>query len=108
MKRHGRNLESEADGDHYEGSDQQRISAAGSEFAPNAGQAEFAGETVDVTKAEKEEGGGHSAKQKILQARLRRTDALFIEGSHGVKAKAEKFQGDEDHQQVFRADKEHH
>ena len=108
MKRHGRDLESETDGNHYQGGDQQRIRTAGGEFASDAGQVEFTGEAVNVTETEKEECGGHSAEEKIFQGSFCRTDALLVESGHRVKTEAEKFQGDENHQQIFRADEEHH
>src|SRR5688572_14749850 len=69
---------------------------------------EFTGEAVNVTEAKEQEGGGHAAEEKVFQGRFRGANALLVERRHGVKAKAEELQGDKDHQQILRADEEHH
>src|SRR5687767_12190823 len=71
-------------------------------------EVKFACESVDIAETEEEEGGGHAAEEEILQSGFGGTEALFVERGHGVKAEAEEFQRDENHQEIFCADEEHH
>src|SRR5439155_14217572 len=63
---------------------------------------------VNQAQTEQQERRGNTTEQKILQRRLRRLDALLVERGHDVETKAEQLERQENQQQVFCAQQEHH
>ena len=108
MKWHGSDLKPEADNRHHDGHDEQRIEPFAAQGRGNLTQIRRARQTVEQAQSEQREGRRHSAEQKVFQGRLGGLDVALVERREDVKREARQFERDKNHQNVLRADQEHH
>ena len=108
VKRHGGDLKSKADHGHHDGEDEQRIETLARQRGGDLAEVGRSSKSVKQTHAEQCERRRHAAEQEIFQRRLRRFRVVLVERRQDVEREARQLQRDEDHQQVFRADEEHH
>ena len=62
---------------------------------------------IDQTDSEKRERAGGAAEEKVFQTCFGRSHIGLVERSHHVKGKAQQFEPNENHEQLFTANKQH-
>src|SRR5262245_11197991 len=65
-------------------------------------------QSINQAQAKQQKGRRHAAEEKVFQRRFGGLDVPLVERRHDIKAHAEQFQGQEDHEDVLRRNQEHH
>ena len=107
MKRRSSNFEREADKRHDDASRKQRLHRRGRQFVRNRSETGASRHAINQTDSEKRERAGGAAEQKIFQTCFGGTHIGPVECNHHVKRKAQQFEPDENHEQLFTANEQH-
>src|SRR6185312_447583 len=104
----GRDFESEANSDHDDGNEEQRVQMWSADCRRDVGEFDGAGESIEQAHAEEQESGGHAAEEEVFEGRFGGLAALLVESGEDVEREREEFERHEDEQEILRRDQEHH
>ena len=107
MKRRSSNFERKADERHDDACCKQGLHRRDRQFVRDRSETSAPRHAINQTDAEQRERAGGAAKQKILQTCFRGSHIGPVECSHHVKRKAQQFEPDENHEQLFTANEQH-
>jgi hypothetical protein len=96
-----------ADERHNDAGRKQRLRRHPRQFFRDNSETGASRHSVNQTDSEKRKRARGTAEEKVFQTCFRRSHIGLVERSHHVKGKAEQFEPNENHEQLFTADKQH-